>query len=401
MRRSVICFHQPWHAQDHYPHRCTCFFTEQHLNFDLLLTGPQALSYDDFARMIILYLNSGSRVRIAVVVGRCFLFAFCEKRRAHVQHETTKSEEAGLTMNSPLNEYELAFLRQFSNSDWIAARELPRLNQSIYDESISVKPKNGENNGFTFKIVFITSTFDFLNEDVHVLEIKYSSIGGANITSTIANLIAQTVKNVAIQNNIHVIHIRFGHTIFNQSGFNYRDRSFYWIGDKNKIQNELLRQAIQEDGLINSELAEQQMYVDYFSRIVRQYMTITDTQVIGKTMLQFNGHNGDYFHMDYRSVPISPKNRGLYLSFEYKQVDGEPIMRQILKEITPFAKTKGHNHYKDDLFGLTRDCTVKLNAVEQAMLRVYQSLGFKVQLHHQNRYGEDDRSWYSVSKQLY
>lgn len=304
-------------------------------------------------------------------------------------------------MNKTLNEYELAFLQQFSNSDWVAAKHLPSPNHSLYDETISVKPRNGENNGIIFNIVFITSTFDFLMESEHVLEIKYSLIGSTNITSTIANVIAQTVKKIAIQNSIYVIHIRYENTIFNQSGFDYKNRSFYWIGDKSKIQNVLLSQSIQEDCMINSEMAEKQTYVNYFSRIVKQYMTIMDTKVTGKTNLRFSGHNGQYFQMDYRFVPISSKDRGTHLTFDYKQVDGEPIMKQILKELAPFAKTKGYNHYIDKLFGFTSDSTVKLNEVEQAMLRVYQSLGFKVQLQHRYRYGEDDRSWYSVSKQLY
>lgn len=304
-------------------------------------------------------------------------------------------------MNKLLNEYELAFLQQFSNSDWVAAKQLPRPDHSLYDETICVKPKNGDNSGITFKIVFTPSTFDFLEESEPVLEIKYGSSGSANITSTIANAIAQTVKKIAIQNNINVIHIRYWNTIFNQSGFDYRARSFYWIGDKNKIHNELLGLSIQEDGIINSEMAEQQMYVNYFARIVKQYMTVTNAEVIGKTMLRFSGHNGGYFQMEYRSVPISPKNRGIHLIFDYKQVDGEIMMKQVLKEIAPFAKMKGYNHYKDDYFGITNDSNVKLSEVEQVLLRVYQSLGFKVQLHQQNRYGEDDRSWYSVSRQLY
>ena len=77
------------------------------------------------------------------------------------------------------------------------------------------------------------------------------------------------------------------------------------------------------------------------------------------------------------------------------------MMKHILKELVPFAKMKGYNHYKHELFGYTKDSTIKLNEIEQAMLRVYRSLGFNVKPIHEHRYGDDDRSWYSVSKQLY
>ncbi|MBR2567096.1 MAG: hypothetical protein IKE29_21145 [Paenibacillus sp.] len=304
-------------------------------------------------------------------------------------------------MNKTLNEYEVAFLQQFSHSDWVATRSLPNPNHSLYDETIAVKPKNGEHYGVVFKIVYLTSTFDFLMESERVLEIKYELIGSANIKSEIANAIAQTVKKVALQNSISVIHIRYSNTIFDQSGFDYKERSFYWIGDQKNISNELLRQSIQEDGRIDSETATQQTFVDYFSRIVKQYMTITDTKVIGRTTLRFIGQHDEYFNMELRFVPISPRDRGTYLDFHYKQVDGESMMKHILKELVPFAKMKGYNHYKHELFGYTKDSTIKLNEIEQAMLRVYRSLGFNVKPIHEHRYGDDDRSWYSVSKQLY
>ncbi|WP_160035585.1 hypothetical protein [Paenibacillus sp. An7] len=302
-------------------------------------------------------------------------------------------------MNKTLNDIELAFFKQFSNSDWVVVKHVP--NQLHNNEAINVKPKNGENNGVIFSINSITSTFDFLVDSEHVLEIAYNYLGSTNLTPSIANVIAETLKKIAIQNSIYTIYIKYEFSIPNQAGFDYKNRSFYWVGDRTKIKNSVLRQSIQEDCMINVEMAKQHTYIDYFSRIVKQYMTIMNTTLLGKTKLRFSGYNGEFFEMVYHDVTMNAYDRGIYLTFDYKEVDGEVMMKQVLKELPPFAKMKGYNYYKEERFGYTIGSNVKLNEIEQRMLRIYQCLGFELQLQHSYRYSEDDRSWYLVSKQLY